>query len=65
MTAVPNELARKQPANAPARRNPQVIEGEARPTRPDTGSTVAATFAMFLLALLFAGFLLSMWQQAS
>jgi len=65
MTAVPRELAHKQPANLPAARDSRVIDGEARPTRPTIPVSGFGWFGLFILALLFAGFLLSLSQQAS
>lgn len=62
MTAVPRELARKRPANTPARQNPQVIEGEFR-IRRHPGLLATRFLILMVLACLFAGFVLSMTQQ--
>lgn len=64
MTTVPGEVARKRPANTPVRREPETIDGEVV-TRRDVGWTIAGWFVGLLLAVLLAGFLLSMLQQAS
>ncbi len=56
MTATPNELARKRPANAVTSRNtPQnVIDGEFRPTR-SVGFEAFKGVVFLILILLFAG----------
>lgn len=62
MTAVPNEVARRRPANAPVRPESQVIEGQARRihSKGDAKTrTVLLWFAYVLLSALVAGYLLS------
>lgn len=71
MTAIPNEVAGRRPANTPSQRpaavalaTRKVINGHVV-TRRKPGLTVAGVFALLLLAALMTGFLLSMLQQAS
>ncbi|MET0416625.1 MAG: hypothetical protein ABW022_11460 [Actinoplanes sp.] len=62
---VPREVARRQPADVePTPAAPPVVE-PARKARPTGAVGVFGWFGLFLLTFLFAGFLLSMWQQAS
>jgi hypothetical protein len=59
MSAVPRELARKRSANTPARQpERRVINGHVVPDKRD-GLTLFGVFAAAVLALLFAGYLLS------
>jgi hypothetical protein len=64
MTSLSRELATKRPAEITAA-GPLVIDGEARRTRPMVPASHLGAWLLFLTALLFAGFMLSLWQQAS
>jgi len=64
VTAIPNEVALRRPANTPVRREPRTINGHVV-TRQKRGLTVLGVFISLLVAFLLAGFLLSMLQQAS
>lgn len=57
MTTLPRELARKQPANLPVQPAPTVINGHV--VRKDTGARIAGLLFTVMLAVIFAGFLLS------
>jgi hypothetical protein len=60
MTAVPNEVAHRRPANAPIRQQrpePTVINGHV--VRKDMGARLAGFAVSLILALIFAGFLLA------
>lgn len=66
MTAIPNEVAKRRPANTPTQRRPaparNVIEGEVV-ARPLCLWRLAGWFALVIGAVLFAGLLLSLMQQ--
>lgn len=70
MSAVPNEVAQRRPANTPARQSPaltpnrKVIDGQVLPPRT-SGWTVTGAFALLLAAFLLAGLLISLIQQNS
>jgi hypothetical protein len=60
LTTARRDVARKQPANAVTRRNsPNVIDGEARPTRSHLREA-AKGLILLIFAALFFGVLLSM-----
>lgn len=64
MTAMPRELARKQPANLPTRAQDdgRTINGQYRAVRGGpSGRAVLNVFLLALLAAFFAGQLLSMF----
>lgn len=61
MTAVPREIARKVPANAPVRREPKTIEG--RVVRKLGVGRLIGWFLFLLAVIAFAGFVISSVQQ--
>jgi hypothetical protein len=66
MAVIPNEVARRRPANTPAQHRPaparNVIDGEVV-ARPLHLWRFAGWFALIIGAVLFAGLLLSLMQQ--
>jgi hypothetical protein len=66
VTTIPNEVAKRRPANVPAQRRPvparTAIEGEIV-ARPLYLWRLAGWFALVIGAVLFAGLLLSLMQQ--
>ncbi len=56
MNPMPSDVARRRPANLPARRDPNVIDGE---VKMSSTAKVLNGIVLLLLAAFFAGFLLS------